>query len=339
MMTRVNPFFSWLALATAVSASFAAPVELKHDMYVCANLSGQGQVMGGRVAVPSGLQRSHDRQTFEHIGPTHIRLFSVARDPREVNTLWVAALDGVLRSRDLGATWRTMTDWRMTEPHVVAIDPNAPDSIYAGLPDGIAVSNDAGQRWRRMNDGIRRSFTHGLAVDRTTAGRVLAGTELGIYLTEDGARTWRLVQPTTKVTYDIRQSPAEPRAFLAVTSSDGAFWSDDSGRTWRAVAGVPKTHTLHNCAFDPSDAHRIAIGGWGCGVLVSEDGGKTWQDRGAGLPNREIWRVSTDPDFPGRLYAAPNLAPLHVSDDLGRTWRPLVFEKAIVYDIVFVARS
>src|SRR6185295_12990191 len=102
---------------------------------------------------------------------------------------------------------------------------------------------------------------------------------------------------------------------------------------------IPKDHTLHNCDFDRSDARRMVIGGWGAGVLVSEDGGRTWNDRSEGLPNREIWRVSMDPDLPGRLYAVPNLSALHASDDLGRTWRPLTFEKAIVYDIVFLARE
>jgi hypothetical protein len=48
--------------------------------------------------------------------------------------------------------------------------------------------------------------------------------------------------------------------------------------------------------------------------------------------------VSADPDIPRRVYAVPNLSALHVSDDVGRTWRPLAFEKAIVYDIVFIAR-
>jgi hypothetical protein len=46
--------------------------------------------------------------------------------------------------------------------------------------------------------------------------------------------------------------------------------------------------------------------------------------------------VSPDPDLPNRLYAAPYLKPVYVSDDFGRTWRPLCFEKAIVYDLVFV---
>mgnify|MGYP001610095669 CR=1 FL=1 len=317
-------------------AALAAPP--KHDLYVCANLSGQSGVMGRSGAAKSGLYYSADRQNFEHRGPHHIRMFTLTHDPREVSTLFMGALDGVLRTRDGGRTWRTLTSWDMTEPHAVAFDLKAPDHIYAGLPDGIAVSHDRGQTWKRMNEGIRRAYTQTITVDRNRAGHVLAGTEQGIFLTEDGARTWRLVQPTDKTTYDLRQSPHDPKAFFAVTSSDGAFWSGDAGRTWRRVAGISAAHTLHNCDFDPSDARRLVLCGWGAGVQVSEDGGATWIDRTAGLPKREVWSVAVDPDLPGRLYAAPYLEALHVSEDFGHTWRPLHFEKAIVYSLAFVPR-
>jgi photosystem II stability/assembly factor-like uncharacterized protein len=324
-------------LATAGTLSAAGPL---HDLYACANLSGQSQVMGStRVPVPSGLYRSADRQTFEHVGNGHIRVFTLTHDPVEPRTLWVALLDGVVRAREQGRVWRTMTSWDMTEPKAIAFDAKDPDRIYAGLPDGIAVSSDRGLTWRRMNEGIRRAYTDTITVDRTKSGRVLAGTELGIYLTEDGATTWQLVQPTEKVTYDIVQSPQDPKVFLAVTSSDGALRSADGGKSWTRLAGVPKEHTLHACDFDRGDAKRLVVCGWGVGVRVSEDGGQTWTERSEGLPNRDIWTVASDPDAPGRLFAAPNLAPLHVSDDFGRTWRPAAFEKATIYDLVFVPRS
>ena len=79
--------------------------------------------------------------------------------------------------------------------------------------------------------------------------------------------------------------------------------------------------------------------GWGAGVQVSEDGGKTWVDRTAGLPKREVWKVAIDPDLPDRLYAAPYMEPLFASDDFGRTWRKLQWEKANVFDLVFVPRK
>lgn len=323
-----------------LAASVVRSAEPKHDMYLCVTLSGQGQVMGGnKIPVRSGLYRSGDRENFEHLGFSHIRVFSVTHDVRDPDTLFITLLDGIVRASDRGQSWRIMTSWDMTEPKGIAFDPNAPEHIYAGLPDGIAVSRDRGESWERMDKGIQRDYTHPITVDRTKSGRVLAGTEKGLFVTEDGARSWKRVLPTEKTVYDIRQSPHNPRDFLAVTSVDGAFRSANGGRTWRPIAGVPKKYTLHNCDFDRSDANRLVIAGWGLGVLVSEDGGRTWSDRTDGLPSREIWRACTDPDIPGRLYAAPHLQPLHVSDDLGRTWRPLAFEQVMAFDIVFVPRK
>ncbi|MBI5692176.1 MAG: hypothetical protein HZC55_19005 [Verrucomicrobia bacterium] len=337
-------FFASLApiVAGGVDPGLGRPARAAtpaHDLYLCTNLSAQSAaVMGRGGPARSGLYRSSDRTTFTHLGPHHIRLFQVATDPREPGTLFVAALDGMLRTRDGGRSWRILTSWDMTEPKAFAFDPQAPDHVYAGLPDGIAVSRDRGQTWQRMHAGIRRAYTNALAVDRTQAGRVLAGTELGLYLTEDGARTWRLVQPTAKVTYDLRQSPHDPRHFLAATSADGVLWSEDRGATWRRLPGVGTDHTLHNAVFDPTDARRLALCGWGAGVQVSEDGGRTFVDRTAGLPRREVWSVAADPDFPNRLYAAPYLEDLFVSDDFGRTWRPVGFAKATLYAIAFLPR-
>ncbi len=327
----------WCAASLTALSSGAA--ELKHDLYLCVNLSGQSQVMGSRRTVPSGVYRSADRVQIEHVGFSHIRVFSLAPDVRDPDTLFIATLDGVVRGADRGRTWRIMTGWEMTEPKAIAFDPQEPNHIYAGLPDGVAVSRDRGQTWERANQGIRRGFTQTIAVDRTKAGRVLAGTEKGVYLTGNGARTWTLVQPTVRTVNDLRQSPHDPRKFFMVSTSDGAFTSHDAGRTWQNVPGIPKEHTLYNCDFDPRNAQRLVVCGWGAGVLVSEDGGTTWIDRTAGLPKREIWRVAVDPDLPERLYAAPYHDAVHVSDDFGRTWRKLFFEQAIVFDLVFVPRK
>jgi photosystem II stability/assembly factor-like uncharacterized protein len=329
-------FFPAVLFAAACTA---AEGTFKHDLYFSLKLGGQGQVMGSRPPAKSGLYRSNDRKNFEHVGPHHVWMYALAADPHQPRRLFVAAMDGILRTPDLGRNWRIMTSWDMTEPHAVAVDPNSRDHVYIGLPDGIAVSHDAGQTWVRRHEGIRRAYTQTITVDRTKAGRVLAGTEKGIYLSEDGAERWRLVQSTAQTTYDLRQSPHAPAIFFAVTSSDGAWWSDDRGEHWRRIPGVPTEHTLHNCDFDRNDPRRLAVCGWGAGVLVSEDGGKTWTDRTAGLPRREIWRVAIDPDIPGRVYASPYLEPVYVSDDFGRTWKQLGFEAAIALDIVFVPRK
>ena len=321
--------------AAALPAGRAATA---HDLYLAVQLGGAGQVMGRRAPLQSGIYRSADRRLFEHVGPNHIWIYALAPDPHDKERMFVAAMDGVMRTPDRWQTWRIMTGWEITEPKAIACDPNARGHVYAGLPDGFAVSEDAGQTWQRRHTGIRRPYTAALAVDRTEAGRVVAGTEQGIYLTGDGGRTWQIVQSTRETVYDVRQSPHAPEVFLAVTARDGAWRSEDGARTWQRLMGVPTGQTLHNADFDPHDARRLVVCGWGAGVLVSEDGGATWSDRTAGLPKREIWRVAADADVPGRLYAAPYLAPLFASDDFGRTWRPVMFEQAIVLDMRFVPK-
>ncbi|MEO7317429.1 MAG: hypothetical protein ABIZ56_00410, partial [Chthoniobacteraceae bacterium] len=252
-------FFATLALIVPLGGA----AELKHDLYACVNLSGQGSVMGRSGPLLSGIYRTTDRENFEHLGPHHIRTFSMTYDPTDPARLYIALLEGVLRSPDRGKTFRIVTGWDMTEGKSVSVDRQQPESVYVGIPDGIAVSRDRGQTWKRMNDGIRRAYTESILVDRTTAGRVLAGTEKGIYLSEDGARSWRLVQATDKVTHSIRQSPHDPKLFFAVTSSDGALWSTNRGVTWKRIPGISSERTLHNGEFDPRNPSRLVYCGWG----------------------------------------------------------------------------
>lgn len=335
ILTRACGWLCALAASAVLSAA-----ENRFDLGLSVNLSGQGQVMGSKTPVKSGFYRSEDRQTFTHVGFGHIRFYTVVPDLIEPDGLYMTMLDGVAHSKDRGRTWRLLNDWRSTEAKGIAIDPNAPQHIYVGLPDGIIVSRDRGETWTRMVEGLPpvRRYTNAMAVDRTKAGRVVAGTETGIYLTEDGAKTWRRVQPTEKVTYDIRQSPHDPQLFLAANSGGGLFISRDGARTWQRAEGVPVGVTLHTCDFDVNVPGRMLVCGWNAGVRVSEDGGKTWTDRTAGLPNTQVWAARFDPDASGHIIAAPYLKPLFASDDAGRSWRAIAFEKANVFDIFFLPR-
>lgn len=326
-----------LACALLGAAPAIAAPALRHDLIICVTLE-QAFYIGSRTEGRSGIMRSSDRETLEHVGYNHVRIDTVAADPRDPSVLYAAASNGLLGTRDGGMSWRFLTGWDQTELKQVAVDPHAPDELYVALPDGIGVSRDGGRTWGRGEAGIRRRYTQTVIVDRTQAGRLVAGTEQGIYLSEDGARHWTLVQAMDATVDDVKQSPHDPREFLAVTQSNGAWRSDDGARTWRRIAGVGTEHTLHFCAFDATDPRRRVLCGWGCGVLVTEDGGQTWEARNAGLPNPNVWCVGSDPDLPGRLYASPHQSAVYLSDDFGRTWRRGWFERATVHRFVFVPR-
>lgn len=340
-------FFSISPLGARCAAAAAAmflgacaglrAAELRHDFYVGVSLS-KSLIMGGKVEEQNGLYVLEGRTKPRHLGYNHPKVDSVAAGPRNPSVLYVAGLNGVLRSPDAGRTWRIMTGWDMTEPKDLALDPGRPDDVYIGLPDGIAVSRDAGKTWKRCQEGIRRAFTGSILVDRTKVGRVLAGTELGIYLSDDGAGTWKRVLETRKTVLDLVQSPHDARRLLAVTQADGAFLSSDGGLSWKLLQGTAGQGTLHNGDFDPAASHRLVLCGWQCGVLVSSDDGATWTARNQGLPNTHVWRVAVDPDLPRRLYAAPHQQPLQVSEDGGETWKPLCFGAATVWTFAFLPR-
>ncbi len=327
-----------IVLFLALAGLTGCAVGPRHDLYLCVS-QAKPFIIGGKVRDMNGVYRVYERTTPAHIGFNHPRVDSLAADPRDPRRIYTVGLNGVMRTTDAGRSWRIVTSWDMTEPKDIAVDPRAPDTVYIGLPDGIAVSRDGGETWKRSNAGITRAYTQSVVVDRTRAGRLLVGTELGVYLSEDGAATWRRVLATSKTVNDVRQSPHDPKVFLAATQADGAALSRDGGLTWKTLPGVGSAHTLHNGDFDATNPARLIVCGWDCGVLVSDDGGATWSERNKGLPNAQIWRVSADPDIPGRLYASPHQEPVFASDDVGHTWRPIWFSSTTVWDFVFTPRS
>lgn len=326
-----------LALLLPVIAGAAAP---KHDLYVVAAINN-GFVVGSKIVTLSGLFQRGADDSYQHFGLNFPYLTSVAVDPRDHNVLYAASINGVLCTTDGGANWRIGTSWDMTEPKDVVIDPNAPDHIYLALPDGLAVSTDAGRTWPRRENGLpeRGKYTQSVRVDRTRAGRVFAACESGIYLTEDGAASWRRVFASTATVTDVRQSPHDPKLWLATTQSDGVLVSRDGGVNWQKFAGAPSAEAHYNVVFDPTNPRRFAVGGWTYGVLVTEDGGATWQERNAGLPEEHcVFRIGLDPDN-GRLLAAVYKDAVFASDDFGRTWRKDGLEGSVVYNFIFVPQA
>lgn len=338
-MTRIKKLAAGLlaGLAALTGCATDAP---RHDLYVVATINNNF-VVGSKMVTLSGLFQRGADGSFGHFGLNFPYFVSLAVDPRDSKVIYVASINGVLCTVDGGKTWRIGTSWDMTEPKDVVIDPHQPDHIYLALPDGIAVSTDRGRTWPRRENGLpeRGKYTQAIRVDRTRAGRAFAACESGIYLTENTAGSWRKVFAASATVTDLRQSPHDPKLWLATTQSDGALWSRDGGLTWTKIAAVPSAEALYNAAFDATNPQRWAIGSWTYGVWVTEDGGATWQERNAGLPVEHcVFRVGIDPDS-GRLYAGVYRDALFVSDDFGRTWRKEAFEGSIIYNFIFVPQA
>lgn len=319
-------------------AALATSALAEHRLYLAGTVS-KGHIVGTRLK-PSGLFLRTDSGWW-NVGLHHPNIHALDFDPRNPKILYLAAGNGCLKSLDGGYTWAQTTGWEITEPQAVSVDPQAPDHVYLALPDGIYVSRDGSKSWQRAESGLAEGhkYTQTIRVDRTSQGRVIAGTESGVYLTTDGGEHWRAVGAAGAMVNHVAQSPHDPKVWIAVTQAHGALLSRDGGESWNPIRGVPKEHSLYNASFDPRDARRIAICGWGLGVVVSADGGATWTPRNAGLPNFKLWRVAFDPDAAGRLWVSPHEEPLQVSGDAGATWKDAGLDGSRAYDFVFIPDS
>lgn len=291
---------------------------------------------GGPENQPFGLFLRGDAGEWTAKGFETQAIVGVDHDREDPRRLLLAAGNGCFEATDEGDAWRLLTGWRVTELQDVSVDPNRKGRIYLALPDGIGFSPDGGRTWTRRTPVTPRKYFHNVVVDRTQAGRVIAGGEAGLFVSRNEGGQWMFVGGAGAQITNVVQSGADPRRWAATSQFGGLLLSRDGGLRWRSTPSLDASQTLYSADFDPRDADRIAVGGWGVGAAISEDGGATWRSLNRGLPSKRIWRVAFDPDHPGRIYAAVHEKGLYVSQDGGRSWRLDGLPNSVVRELRFV---
>lgn len=191
---------------------------------------------------------------------------------------------GLIRSRDGGRTWETLSLAGEVDFHALTVSPAGGRRVYGFFyGDGLFYrSDDGGLTWSRQ---------------RVAA---LAGP--------DGRGPLQLVA-----------HPADPDSLLAAGES-GLLRSTDGGRSWETL--LPGAVTV--AAFVPRDPRRLLAYELERGLLQSADGGRTWQPAGLKVEGQDpVAFLAVHPDDPETVYAATFGAALLRSRDGGRTWQPL----------------
>lgn len=272
-------------------------------------LESRGYVVGEANAASGLYVRAG--AGWEHHGWLNVRGFGVAASPRAI---FLACGNGVLRSRDGGASWRVTTDWRVTEVLDVALDPHVPDRLWAATAYGLWRSDDAADTWHPAPtdaDGLNARFTTAAVPDVAEPGRLVVGTEAGLFRTASGRMPWTAVGPRAPAR-SVLQSAAEPATWLLGTDGAGAWRSTDGGATWTCVTAGDAV--VYAVAIDPADPARMAAAGLGTGVLLSADGGASWEHRPL---TPTVLSLTFDPAAPGRLWVGTSEAGVFVVDGAG----------------------
>ncbi|MFT4937967.1 MAG: photosystem II stability/assembly factor-like uncharacterized protein [Paraglaciecola sp.] len=198
-------------------------------------------------------------------------IFYIAESPRDADTLWVGADDGLLHiSRDGGKNWQNITPKKSQEALINAIElsPHAAGTAYiavAGykLNDSrpyIYKTTDFGKRWKRIDKGLPKdTFVRVVREDPKRKGLLYAGTEAGMFISFDDGKHWQSfkqnlpVVPITDLTF--RQGD------LIVATQGRGFWVMDDLAPLQEVQQDFAKKSLH--VFKVTNGRRINGGGGG----------------------------------------------------------------------------
>lgn len=293
------------------------------------------------VSYGDGLYRSTDAgRSWTHVGLRETRhIGRICIDPRDANTVYVAALGdafganderGVYRSRDGGATWQRVLHRGPDAGAVdLSLDPNNPRILYAafwqarrsfwhlnsgGPGSGLWRSLDGGDTWEDLTakagaNGLPEGKLGKLGVSASGArsGRVFAlieaeGEKTGLYRSDDHGARWTLACANR----DLMHRPwyythvfADPGHADTVYVTNFQMWKSSDGGASFGEITTPHGDN-HDLWIDPLNPQRMIEGNDG-GACVSFNGGASWSSI-YNQKTAQFYRLDVDNQHPYRVY-------------------------------------
>jgi photosystem II stability/assembly factor-like uncharacterized protein len=148
--------------------------------------------------------------------------------------MWLAATsDGLLASRDRGATWTPFNSYRGAKAAVHVAKLSADGREMWVLSDaGLSISRDGGANWVSSQAGFDpKRITRMTVADEETLFAMQNG---GAWISRDAGMTWRAVNLPDVQVEDLAVANNQ---WVVATRQHGLFVSSNGGRDWSSVAG------------------------------------------------------------------------------------------------------
>lgn len=203
--------------------------------------------------------------------PLEASINSLAVDPAEPSTIYAsyasyygdpAALAGILKSSDRGATWVVASQGLPPIAWVGAlvIGAGSPSRVYAATSAGVFTSTDGAASWTPINAGLPHVFISDLSIDR--AGSVLrTATNVGLFeykLSDSSPSASVPVIEYYNAAFDHYFITANPDEIAALDSGAIAGWTR-TGFQFHAYAmganDISPVCRFFSTAFAPRSSH------------------------------------------------------------------------------------
>jgi len=271
-----------------------------------------------------------------------VRVFGLAVDPSDPNTL-IALSPGICyKSIDGGISWTTSPGPSGYCSNLIIPKSQSAQSgyfsdsklVYCSTDGGFFLSKNMGKTWQSRNEGINAAQIKSIAVSKNTVYAAVRGN--GWFKSTDLGKNWsRLVDIYRADTISkIIVNPNNPDHVIAALTADECsggyiFRSKDGGISAKEILGNPQSN-LRTIASHPDDFNTIFAGGTSrslAAVYITTNGGRNWTISELGKQEGVTTSIFVDPTNGNRLYAAAYAGGyamvLFRSTNGGRSWNKI----------------
>lgn len=286
-----------------------------------------------------GVYKSIDAgKTWTHVGLPNVgQIGALEIDPRNHNTVWVAAIGnafknnaerGIYKTTDGGQNWKKVL---FISDKVGFADleflPNNPDIVYAAAwkaerkpwtiisggendEGGIYKSINGGQDWIKLESGLPKGLIGKIdlavsAVDSSILYAIIEapGKEGGLYKSIDQGTSFKHISNNSGLVnrpfyyLNVELDPTNPD--IVFSNANPLLKSIDGGKSWKRMS-VPHGDN-HDIWLNPNNPDILIQANDG-GANVSQNGGKSWSTQ-FNQPTAELYQVEVDDQYPYWLYA------------------------------------
>ena len=225
----------------------------------------------------------------------------------------------LFRTDDGGQTWIPVHDFGFFGAWEVVLPKGSSDVLVSSL-DAIVRSTDGGSTFDAVRSG---SYVYVLESNPNRNGRVFGTDGEVLLISRDSGQTWVEKALPIELGGGIDVAGSAPERIVFSAGWLGVWISEDEGRSWRAVTGLPASIWAAPALVAPWNEDLVLVADLdGSGIHRSVDAGASWRSSNEGLRS-PVDRLILHPD-PGASMLVVASNQLYSSAEHGDRWEHLL---------------